>query len=53
MAHGLTNAQVAAELAITPGTVANHLEHIRDKLDLHNRAQIAAWATEQGLYDGA
>ena len=32
---------------------ANHLEHIRDKLDLHNRAQIAAWATEQGLYDGA
>ena len=47
------NAQIAAELTLTPETVANHLEHIRDKLGLRSHAQLAVWATEQGLYDGA
>ena len=41
---GLTNAEIAGELVLTTGTVANHIEHILDRLGLRNRAQIAAWA---------
>ena len=47
------NAQIAAELTLTPETVANHPEQIRNKPDSSNRARIAVWATEQGLYHGA
>jgi non-specific serine/threonine protein kinase len=49
VARGRTNRQIAQELIITQGTVANHVEHILGKLGFDNRAQIAAWATEQGL----
>jgi DNA-binding NarL/FixJ family response regulator len=40
----MTNRKIAAELVIAEGTVANHVEHILDKLDFSSRAQIAAWA---------
>jgi predicted ATPase/class 3 adenylate cyclase/DNA-binding CsgD family transcriptional regulator len=49
IARGCTNRQIAAELIITEGTVANHVVHILDRLGFNNRAQIAAWASEQGL----
>jgi non-specific serine/threonine protein kinase len=49
LAHGLTNKEIAAELVLSPATVRSHVEHILDKLNLHSRAQIAAWATQQGL----
>ena len=31
------------------GTARVHVEHILAKLDLHSRAQLAAWAVEHGL----
>lgn len=42
---GLTNAQIAAELRISPRTVATHVEHILAKLGASRRAEIAAWAS--------
>jgi predicted ATPase/DNA-binding CsgD family transcriptional regulator len=49
IAHGLTNRQLAERLFITPGTAANHVVHILNKLGLNGRSQIAAWAVGNGL----
>jgi DNA-binding NarL/FixJ family response regulator len=46
---GLTNREIAARLRIAERTVEAHLEHIRAKLDLRSRAQIAGWAVEHGV----
>jgi DNA-binding CsgD family transcriptional regulator len=45
VADGLTNGQIAAELALSPKTVSAHVEHILAKLGVARRAEIAAWAT--------
>ena len=45
VASGLTNAQIAAELVLSPKTVSAHVEHILAKLGVARRAEIAAWAT--------
>ena len=39
---GRTNAQIAAELWVTPGTVKKHLEHVYEKLGVGSRAAAAA-----------
>jgi DNA-binding CsgD family transcriptional regulator len=44
VAAGLTNKAIASRLAIAPRTAEAHVEHIRRKLDVRSRAQIAAWA---------
>jgi DNA-binding CsgD family transcriptional regulator len=49
VARGMTNKDMAKRLFIAPRTVDAHVEHIRNKLGYHSRAQVAAWATEQGL----
>jgi DNA-binding CsgD family transcriptional regulator len=45
IAEGLTNAELAEELTISPKTAASHVEHILAKLGVSRRAEIAAWAT--------
>jgi hypothetical protein len=35
---------------LVPGTVANHVLAILDRLGLRNRTQIGVWAAEHGLY---
>ncbi|QUQ66496.1 multidomain-containing protein family protein [Kutzneria sp. CA-103260] len=47
-AEGLTNREIAVRLSISERTVETHLLHIRTKLDLRTRAQVAAWAVERG-----
>jgi len=47
--RGLTSREIAQRLVIGKGTVDAHADHIRDKLDLHSRAEIAAWAVRHGL----
>jgi len=50
VAEGLTNAEIARRLVLTPGTVANHLEHILRRLEVRGRTQVAMWAVQHGLY---
>jgi DNA-binding NarL/FixJ family response regulator len=49
VARGLTNRQIAGNLDVAERTVDTHVEHILNKLGFGSRAQIAAWAVEQGL----
>jgi DNA-binding CsgD family transcriptional regulator len=44
IAEGLTNAELADELGISPRTASAHVEHILAKLGVSRRAEIAAWA---------
>ena len=50
IARGYSNAEIARELVLVPGTVANHVEQILMRLGFRNRAQVAAWAAELGLH---
>jgi DNA-binding CsgD family transcriptional regulator len=50
IAEGLTNEQIAQRLVLSPGTAANHVEHILRRLGLRSRVQIGVWAVERGLY---
>jgi DNA-binding NarL/FixJ family response regulator len=49
VARAETNAGIAAELFISPGTVKTHIANIQRKLGLPNRVGIAAWAWEHGI----
>jgi len=44
IAEGLTNAEIADRLEISPKTASAHVEHILAKLAVTRRAEIAAWA---------
>ncbi|MEW2358060.1 response regulator transcription factor [Spirillospora sp. NPDC029432] len=48
VARGRTNAEIAAELVITPGTAKTHVASIQRKLGVRNRVEIAAWAWRSG-----
>ena len=47
VADGLSNREIATRLFLSERTAESHLERIRHKLGLHNRAQLAAWVAEQ------
>jgi len=47
VANGLTDKEIARRLLISPRTVEVHLAHVRRKLGLRNRAEIAAWAVSE------
>ncbi len=47
VAEGLTNREIASRLFISERTVDGHLEHVREKLGVNSRAQVAAWVTKQ------
>ncbi len=49
VARGLTDRQIADDLVLEPGTVANHVAHVLTKLDCRNRAQVAVGAVQTGL----
>jgi HD-GYP domain-containing protein (c-di-GMP phosphodiesterase class II) len=51
VARGLSNKQIAADLAITPKTASSHIEHIYRKIDVANRAQASVFAMRHGLMD--
>lgn len=48
VAKGLTNKQIARELAISPATVKVHVERIIGKLGVTDRTQAAVMATQMG-----
>lgn len=49
IARGFTSEAIADALLISRRTADTHAAHIRDKLGLRSRAEIAAWATRNGL----
>jgi DNA-binding NarL/FixJ family response regulator len=49
VAAGLSNADIASRLVISPLTVKTHVGRILAKLDCHDRAQLVALAYETGL----
>jgi pimeloyl-ACP methyl ester carboxylesterase/DNA-binding CsgD family transcriptional regulator/class 3 adenylate cyclase len=51
LALGLSNRQIADELVISVATVERHVANILTKLGYRSRAQVAAWAVEQGLLE--
>jgi predicted ATPase/DNA-binding CsgD family transcriptional regulator len=53
IAAGLSNKAIAAELVISPATVARHVANLMIKLGFRSRAQIAVWYTENRLPGGA
>jgi DNA-binding CsgD family transcriptional regulator len=51
VALGLTNTQIALELALSERTVAKHLEHIYAKLGVANRTAAVAWSRDARAID--
>jgi non-specific serine/threonine protein kinase len=47
IAEGVTNGEIAIRLKMAERTADAHVEHIRNKLGLHTRSQIAIWAHEK------
>src|SRR6185503_3782130 len=48
VAEGLTNRDIAERLVISDRTVESHVEHIRNKLGVRSRAQVATWTVTVG-----
>jgi non-specific serine/threonine protein kinase len=47
IAEGMTNPEIAKRLRMAERTADAHVEHIRNKLGLRTRSQIAVWAHER------
>jgi DNA-binding NarL/FixJ family response regulator len=49
VARGMDNAEIAAELGISPRTAKNHVSNILGKLGAASRLQVAVYAVRRGL----
>jgi DNA-binding NarL/FixJ family response regulator len=49
VAGGATNKEIASSLNISDNTVKYHLRNIMEKLQIKNRAQMAAYAVKRGI----
>jgi DNA-binding NarL/FixJ family response regulator len=52
IARGLNNAEIAARLSLSEGTVRNHVSAVLAKLDVADRTQAAVIAIQHGLGEG-
>lgn len=51
VAKGDDNEALSEKLSITLGTVKNHVSSIYDKLGLRSRAEVVAWAWQNGIVE--
>lgn len=49
VARGMTNPEIAARLVLSVRTVEAHVANVMQKLNLHNRTEVAAWAIRERL----
>lgn len=49
IAQGLTNRQIAERLSLSLNTVKTHRQHLYEKLGLHRRSDLVAYALRRGL----
>lgn len=51
LASGLSTAEIAGKLSISPKTVATHRKNLMDKLGLRSIAELTMYAIQEGLVD--
>ncbi len=51
VALGMSDAQIAAELVLSPHTVHRHVANVRSKLRLPSRSAAVAYAGREGLLE--
>jgi DNA-binding CsgD family transcriptional regulator len=49
VARGMSNAEIAGELTISPATAKTHVAHLLTKLDARDRIQLVIIAYQSGL----
>jgi DNA-binding NarL/FixJ family response regulator len=51
LAQGMSGAQIAAALSISPRTVRTHISNLLEKLGVHSRLEAVSYALRHGLID--
>lgn len=53
LTEGLSRAEIAERLVISPRTVGSHIQHLLRKFDVHSQAQMVAAAYREGVIESS